>query len=81
MIRQKIGQIIRLERFVLDEKKDMAKLVGTMAEFEYSGMLAKYTLDVNGETVRIVEKNDGRKFFEKGQKMSFFVHPKDIMQY
>ncbi len=72
---------IRLERFVLDEKKDMAKLVGTMAEFEYSGMLAKYTLDVNGETVRIVEKNDGRKFFEKGQKMPFFVHPKDIMQY
>ena len=72
---------IRLERFVLEEKKDMAKIVGTMTDFEYSGMLAKYTLDVNGETVRIVEKNDGHKFFEKGQKMPFFVHPKDIMQY
>ena len=72
---------IRLERFMLEEKPNTAKLVGTMVEFEYSGMLAKYTLDVNGETVRIVEKNDGHKFFEKGQKMSFFVQPKDIMQY
>ena len=72
---------IRLERFILEEKPNTAKLVGTMVEFEYSGMLAKYTLNVNGETVRIVEKNDGHKFFEKGQKMPFFVQPKDIMQY
>lgn len=72
---------IRLERFILEQKPNTAKLVGTMVEFEYSGMLAKYTIDVNGETVRIVEKNDGHKFFEKGQKMPFFVQPKDIMQY
>ena len=68
---------IRLERFMLEQKPNTAKLVGTMVEFEYSGMLAKYTIDVNGETVRIVEKNDGHKFFEKGQKMPFFVQPKD----
>ena len=77
---KKIG-FIRLERFILEQKPNTAKLVGTMVEFEYSGMLAKYTLNVNGETVRIVEKNDGHKFFEKGQKMPFFVQPKDIMQY
>lgn len=73
---------VRLERLLVDERPDTARLEGEIIELEYSGMLVKYTLEVKGNVVRIVEKNDGRnKFIEVGQKLTFYVNPKDIMQY
>lgn len=73
---------VRLERFLIDERPNTAKLEGTIVDLEYSGMLVKYTIDVDGNTIRIVEKNDGRnKFIEIGQTLTVYVNPKDIMQY
>lgn len=73
---------VRLERFLVDERPDTARLEGKIIDLEYSGMLVKYTLDVKGTVVRIVEKNDGRnKFIEVGQELTVYVNPKDIMQY
>ena len=73
---------VRLERFLIDERENCAKLEGKIVDLEYSGMLVKYTIDVNGNTIRIVEKNDGRnKFIEEGQTLTVYVNPKDIMQY
>jgi iron(III) transport system ATP-binding protein len=73
---------VRLERFLVDERPNCAKLEGKIVDLEYSGMLVKYTVDINGETIRIVEKNDGRnKFIEEGQTLTVYVNPKDIMQY
>lgn len=73
---------VRLERFLIDERENCAKLEGKIVDLEYSGMLVKYTLDVNGSTIRIVEKNDGRnKFISEGQTLTVYVNPKDIMQY
>lgn len=73
---------VRLERFLVDERPGTARLEGKIIDLEYSGMLVKYTLDVKGTVVRIVEKNDGRnKFIEVGQELTVYVNPKDIMQY
>ncbi len=73
---------VRLERFLVDERPNCAKLEGTIVDLEYSGMLVKYTVEINGETIRIVEKNDGRnKFIEVGHTLTVYVNPKDIMQY
>lgn len=73
---------VRLERLLLDERPNTAELEGEVVDLEYSGMLVKYTIDVAGNVVRIVEKNDGRsKFIEVGHKLTFYVNPKDIMQY
>ena len=73
---------VRLERFLVDERPNCAKLEGKIVDLEYSGMLVKYTVDINGETIRIVEKNDGRnKFIAEGQTLTVYVNPKDVMQY
>lgn len=73
---------VRLERLLVDERAGMAKLEGKITDLEYSGMLVKYTLDVLGSSVRIVEKNDGRnEFIEVGQSLTFYINPEDIMQY
>ena len=44
-------------------------------------MLAKYTVHACGQTIKIVEKNDGREFFRPGQEIIFYISPDDIMQY
>ena len=73
---------VRLERLLVDERPNTAKLKGKIIDLEYSGMLVKYTIEVMGNVVRIVEKNDGRnKFIEVGHELTFYVNPKDIMQY
>ncbi len=73
---------VRLERLLVDERPNTAKLEGKIIDLEYSGMLVKYTIEVMGSVVRIVEKNDGRnKFIEVGNELAFYVNPKDIMQY
>lgn len=72
---------IRIERLLSEEDPKAARLTGVVTDLEYSGMLARYTVDIAGTTVRIVEKNDGRDFHENGKQMTFYVNPKDIMQY
>lgn len=72
---------VRIERLCSDEKPGAARLTGTVEDLEYSGMIAKYTVQAGGQTVKIMEKNDGREFHQRGQEMVFFVNPRDIMQY
>lgn len=72
---------VRIERVQSEEKPHMARLTGTIEDLEYNGMLAKYTVKTCSQTIKIVEKNDGREFFKPGQETSFFINPDDIMQY
>ena len=72
---------VRIERILSEEKPHTARLSGTVADLEYNGMLAKYTVTAGAQTLKIVEKNDGREFFGQGQRIDFFVNPDDIMQY
>ena len=72
---------IRIERLLSQGTPSMARLTCVVSDLEYSGMLAKYTVEIAGAEVRVVEKNDGRRFYEKGEQITVYVDPKDIMQY
>jgi len=72
---------VRLERLATDQKQNAACLHGVVSDLEYSGMLARYTVEIGGSTIRIVEKNDGRSFHQSGETITVFIDPRDIMQY
>ena len=80
-LKENLTGFIRIERVLSLEKPHTARLKGTVEDLEYNGMLAKYTVHACGQTIKIVEKNDGREFFGQGQRIDFFVNPDDIMQY
>lgn len=80
-LKENLTGFIRIERVQSEEKPHTARLCGTVEDLEYNGMLAKYTIQSCGQTIKIVEKNDGREFFKTGQEISFFINPDDIMQY
>ena len=72
---------IRLERVLSEPKEGCAGLTGTVEELEYDGMLARYLVNVCGQQVKCVEKNDGRAFFKRGQEIRLYVNPDYIMQF
>ena len=72
---------VRIERLLSEPKEGYAKLTGTVAELEYDGMLARYVVDMRGQQVKCVEKNDGRAFYRQGQQIDLYVNPDDIMQF
>lgn len=80
-LKEELTGFIRIERVLSGQKPKTARLTGTVEDLEYNGMLAKYTVNTSGQTIKIVEKNDGREFFKPGQEISFFISPDDIMQY
>ncbi len=80
-LKENLTGFIRIERVQSREKPHAACLKGAIEDLEYSGMLAKYTVHTCGQTIKIVEKNDGREFFRPGQEISFYISPDDIMQY
>ena len=80
-LKENLIGFIRLERVLSDEKPGMARMTGIVEDFEYSGMLAKYTVNTGAQIIRIVEKNDGREFIRPGREITFYINPKDVMQY
>ncbi len=80
-LKENLTGFIRIERVQSREKPHAACLKGAIEDLEYSGMLAKYTVHTCGQTIKIVEKNDGREFFRPGQEIRFYISPDDIMQY
>ena len=45
------------------------------------GVDNKYTIEVLGETIKFLEKNDGSGFHDIGKSIAIYVNPKDIMQF
>ena len=72
---------IRLERVLSEPREGCAGLTGTVEELEYDGMLARYQVNVCGQQVKCVEKNDGRAFFKRGQEICLYVNPDYVMQF
>lgn len=48
---------------------------------EYYGLYIKYRLNVNGESYKIIEKEDGQRAYAQGEKVHLYLRPDDIMQY
>ncbi len=72
---------VRIERCVDECKPDHAKLTGVVVEKEFNGVLTKYALSCMGQIVKYIEKNDGYKFYNEGDKIDLYVDPRDIMQF
>lgn len=72
---------VRIERCVDECKPGHAKLTGVVVEKEFNGVLTKYALSCMGQIVKYIEKNDGYKFYNEGDKIDLYVDPRDIMQF
>ena len=73
---------IRLERLHVNESKEgYISCKGVVQNYEYYGMYIKYTLDAEGECLRVIEKNSGYPLYENGHTVNISFDPANIMQY
>ncbi len=77
------NHFIRLERVrVNNVKNDGAlQLKGTIESREYYGLYIKYYINLGGQTIKAIEKNDGINIYEAGEEVAVCLHPADIMSY
>ena len=81
---------IRLERIsvaLADRKKtgpdseSAAFFTGIIESQEYYGLFIKYTIQAAGQSLKVVEKNDGINIYEPGDSVLLRIDPTDIMSY
>lgn len=48
---------------------------------EYYGLYIKYYINVEGQTLKVIEKNDGVNIYEPDQKVSVVINPSHVMAY
>ena len=74
---------IRLERLHVNVEPQggQVALPGTVSMREYYGLYIKYYIDLEGQTIKVIEKNDGVRIYEEGQQVSVVIDPRDIMAY
>ena len=78
---------IRLERVHVsraggDAAQDgMLRVPGTIESREYYGLYIKYYIQAAGQTVKVIEKNDGINIYEPGDSVTVGIHPQDVMSY
>ncbi|KXT87988.1 ABC transporter ATP-binding protein [Streptococcus oralis] len=74
---------IRLERvrFSKENEKDLMVQAKVM-DFEFEGVLIKYTLKVQtGDVIHVLDKNDGFSNRKIGDEMTLYLSPDDVLQY
>ena len=69
---------IRLERIHVnvEPKAGAAVLEGTVDSREYYGLYIKYYIRLAGQTIKVIEKNDGVNIYEAGQKVRVVMDPR-----
>ena len=74
---------VRLERLHVnvDLKPGQIGLDGIVTMREYYGLFIKYYIDLGSQTIKVIEKNDGVRIYEEGQKVQVVLDPRDIMAY
>ena len=74
---------IRLERIHVNvqPREGEIALDGTVESLEYYGLYIKYYITVGGQTIKVIEKNDGVNIYDAGQKVKAVFNPRDIMAY
>ena len=48
---------------------------------EYYGLYIKYYIDLGSQTIKVIEKNDGVRIYEEGQRVKVILDPADVMAY
>lgn len=72
---------IRIERCSTYPREGFVKLNAIAEDFEYNGVLTKYSLTCMGESIKCLEKNDGHVFYQTNGEVDLYINPKDIMQF
>lgn len=74
---------MRLERVRVNCPKAQGELQveGVITSREYYGLYIKYAIDAAGQTVKVIEKNDGVNIYEPGQRVTLGLHPANVMSY
>ena len=74
---------IRLERIHVNvaPKDTDVVLKGTVEAREYYGLYIKYTIQLESQTIKVIEKNDGINIYEPGQQVNVVLNPRDVMAY
>ena len=74
---------IRLERIHVNAQPQEGDVVlpGTVKSREYYGLYIKYYITLDGQTIKVIEKNDGVNIYEPGQEVDVLLNPRDIMAY
>ncbi len=77
------NHFIRLERVQVNRPKDENEFQakGLIESREYYGLYIKYYIRVCGQTVKVIEKNDGISIYEAGEEVTIGIHPSDVMTY
>ena len=74
---------IRLERIHVnvEPKQGNVVLPGVVDSREYYGLYIKYYIKAAGQTIKVIEKNDGVNIYEAGQAVKVVMDPRDVMAY
>ena len=74
---------IRLERVRVNRPKEDGEFQaeGVIESREYYGLYIKYYIKAAGQTVKVIEKNDGINIYEPGDSVTVGIHPRDVMSY
>ena len=74
---------IRLERVRVNRPAEAGEFQahGRIESREYYGLYIKYYIDAAGQTIKVIEKNDGINIYEPGDTVTVGIHPQDVMSY
>ena len=74
---------IRLERLHVNVQPRDGELAldGVVESREYYGLYIKYYITVEGQTLKVIEKNDGVNIYEPCQQVSVVINPAHVMAY
>lgn len=72
---------VRAERLLTKPREGYAELKAVVKDFEYNGVLTKYNVEVLGQTIKFIEKNDGSRIYNSGEIISLYINPNDAMQF
>ena len=74
---------IRLERLHVNVQPREGELAldGVVDSREYYGLYIKYYISVEGQTLKVIEKNDGVNIYEPAQQVSVVINPAHVMAY
>ena len=74
---------VRLERLHVNvaPQPGQVALDGVVTMREYYGLYIKYYIDLGSQSIKVIEKNDGVRIYEEGQRVQVILDPQDIMAY
>ncbi len=77
------NHFIRLERVRVNSPDHAGafRAPGVIESREYYGLYIKYYISVAGQTIKVIEKNDGIRIYEAGEKVTVEIDPSDVMSY